>query len=86
MSQLQLQLTLLNNAGITHRDLKPDNVFYVKLPGRAERYLLRIGDFGIAWMDSLGKGNTDSVNFQPRYVPNKNKWYDLSKFSCIVKY
>ncbi len=58
--QIASVLDAVNKAGITHRDLKPDNIFLVpdaELP-RGER--IKILDFGIAKLTGAGVGMTST--------------------------
>ncbi|OCK74702.1 kinase-like protein, partial [Lepidopterella palustris CBS 459.81] len=41
-------LSLMHAEGFAHRDLKPQNIFVVQKPPQAERWWVKIGDFGIS--------------------------------------
>ena len=63
-------LEAAHNAGIIHRDLKPDNIF---LATEADgKQLVKIIDFGLAYMDDTGKAGSlteaDMVSGTPEYM------------------
>ena len=71
--QIGAALTKAHGMGIVHRDLKPDNVMLV--PREGEPDLVKVLDFGIAKVPSLGRGGKEraltvagSIFGTPEYI------------------
>jgi serine/threonine protein kinase len=43
LHQLLIGLTYLHKHGITHRDIKPDNILYIK---SGDGYIFKLNDYG----------------------------------------
>lgn len=71
LHQVAAGLEAIHSAGITHRDLKPDNIFLT------DSGLIKIGDFGVARLKSASISVTQTgmmvgtpAYFAPEYVEN----------------
>jgi serine/threonine-protein kinase len=59
-------LAAAHGSGVVHRDVKPDNLYLVGPPG--EPHGMKVLDFGMAKVDSLGAGSTDLVMGTVHYM------------------
>lgn len=64
--QIAVGLSAAHRSGVVHRDVKPDNLFLFGAPGAPDG--LKILDFGMAKVDSLGTGTTDLVMGTVHYM------------------
>jgi len=76
--QITSVLQATHAAGITHRDLKPDNVFLVPDAGIASGERAKILDFGIAKLGDTGMTATGGSMGTPGYMAPE-QWNDAAK-------
>jgi serine/threonine protein kinase len=77
--QIASVLDATHAAGITHRDLKPDNIFLVKDSELATGVRVKLLDFGIAKLSNLGMTATSvGVMGTPLYM-SPEQWRNVSK-------
>jgi len=79
-----LALAAAHDAGVVHRDVKPENIFLVHAPDGRE--LVKLLDFGFAWIDGDpgGKGSfrlttRSSAVGTPEYMPAEQAAGDIAR-------
>jgi Flp pilus assembly protein TadD/tRNA A-37 threonylcarbamoyl transferase component Bud32 len=77
--QIASVLEATHAAGVTHRDLKPDNIFIVLDHELASKERVKVLDFGIAKLGERSTGVTTSTSMgTPAYMAPE-QWNDASK-------
>jgi eukaryotic-like serine/threonine-protein kinase len=91
--QIASVLEASHAAGITHRDLKPDNIFVLPDPQRPKHRRIKILDFGIAKIRGVDGNTASSASMgTPAYMPPElwkdaataDPRSDIYAFGCVV--
>jgi serine/threonine protein kinase len=65
LRQICKGLAAAHDSGIVHRDIKPENVILIEVEGRE---VVKIVDFGISTMLSVGKDQSNTIAGTPHYM------------------
>ena len=65
LRQICKGLAAAHDSGIVHRDIKPENVILIEIEGRE---VVKIVDFGISTMLSVGKDQSNTIAGTPHYM------------------
>ncbi|KLU93131.1 CAMK/RAD53 protein kinase [Magnaporthiopsis poae ATCC 64411] len=72
--QMLAALDYLNSEKVVHRDIKPDNILYMRLPGD-HQYQFQLADFGLSHHQSLAKTlETGTLAYiAPELMPHRSR-------------